>query len=279
MQLHNRIVVSALSAGLVLGGFAASSHAALVLLDGESPDSGQTATNKLGASGVTFYHNAVADSTPADAKFGSGSFDFTNGQSGNPANELELLSTQSLGSAFTIGAQVNFTSPVGYERLFSANPLFVLQVLQFSDSNYGGQLNLQIGVYNAADGKYVIPMATYGLTPTNTAMNAYHAVALTYDGTTARLYWEGNQITSAAMTAPSLTTNLFVAGDPGGTASYPFYGRMDDIFVYDQALSAQQVSDVALNGAAVLVPEPASLGLLLGGAMLMAGRRRRRAVA
>jgi hypothetical protein len=168
---------------------------------------------------------------------------------------------------------------VGYERLFSANPLFVLQVLQFNDPSYSNPLNLQIGVYNAADGDYVIPMATYGLTPTNTAMNAYHAVALTYDGTTARLYWEGNQITSAAMTAPSLTTNLFVAGDPGGTASYPFYGRMDDIFVYDQALTAQQVSNVALNGAAVLVPEPASLGLILGGAMLLAGRRRRCPVA
>ncbi|MCC6424905.1 MAG: PEP-CTERM sorting domain-containing protein [Phycisphaerales bacterium] len=278
MQSRNRIVVSALSVGLILGGFTASSQAAKVLVTGESPDSGQSAANQIGTSGITFYNNAVVDSTPANAKFGSGSISFNNTQSGASTNKLQLLDTQSLGSQFTLAAEVNFTSPVGYERLFSSGAggsFFAIQVLQFQDPNYSNQLNLKLAFY--VNGSAAIPMNTYGLTPATTAMNAYHSLVTTFDNGDVKLYWDGSQIASATgIATPNLTGNIFIAGDPGGTSTYPFYGRMDDILVYDQALSAGDVSLLGQNGAAaLLVPEPASMGLILGGTMLLVGRRRR----
>jgi len=57
---------------------------------------------------------------------------------------------------------------------------------------------------------------------------------------------------------------------------YDFYGRLDDVQIYDEVLSAGDVAFLADNPGAV-IPEPVTtIGLLLGGAALTAYSRRRR---
>ena len=68
----------------------------------------------------------------------------------------------------------------------------------------------------------------------------YHVVG-TYDGTTERLYINGVQVTSAALTGAITTSSNSLTIGSGGAAGY-FAGTIDDVAVYGTALSAARVA-------------------------------------
>ena len=72
------------------------------------------------------------------------------------------------------------------------------------------------------------------------AGQTYHVVA-TYDGATQRLYLNGNEVASAALSGgASSTANALYLGSWGGAGEF-FKGTIDDAAVYGAALSAAQV--------------------------------------
>jgi alpha-N-arabinofuranosidase len=77
----------------------------------------------------------------------------------------------------------------------------------------------------------------------------------------------------------SSITSQFTMGTYWNSNSYDYAGALDDVQVYDEALSASDVTFLFNNaGTAVGVPEPSSTALLgLGGLALILRRRRRRA--
>jgi hypothetical protein len=69
-------------------------------------------------------------------------------------------------------------------------------------------------------------------------------VVATYDGSTMRIYRDGHQVASTAKTG-SLATSASVPvkiGRNGSSASNEFAGVMDEVRIYDRALSAGQVT-------------------------------------
>jgi hypothetical protein len=77
--------------------------------------------------------------------------------------------------------------------------------------------------------------------PAVPALNAWTHFATTYDGTTIRLYVGGVQVATRAQTG-----SLLAGTQPlrfGGTAVWAewFQGRLDEIRVYDRALTAAQI--------------------------------------
>jgi hypothetical protein len=82
------------------------------------------------------------------------------------------------------------------------------------------------------------------LTVTNFWDTKWHFIALTYDGTTAKLYADGVLKTSAAKSW-SLVHGACNIGAQVNTASY-WNGNVDDVRVYNYALSATQVSSLML---------------------------------
>ena len=102
-------------------------------------------------------------------------------------------------------------------------------------SNDGGALRPAAGGTYGGTGAFIAA-------PSAIAINTWTHIAQTYDGTTLRLYVNGVLASSAARTGA-----LEVNSSPlsiGGTNAYGeyFQGRIDDVRVYDRALSASELA-------------------------------------
>jgi hypothetical protein len=86
-------------------------------------------------------------------------------------------------------------------------------------------------------------------------------------------------IGTATATGFGATMDNFEVGRLGRLApAASFAGMVDDIQIYQRALTAAEVSFLFNNPGSVVVPEPATWGLLcIGGLFVFAGRKRRRA--
>ena len=77
----------------------------------------------------------------------------------------------------------------------------------------------------------------------------WHYVTLTYDGTSVKLYVDGAQVaTTPTSSSPETTNTLPVrVGGNSQTANRFFTGNLDEVRIWNRALSAQEVAD-AFNG-------------------------------
>ena len=97
--------------------------------------------------------------------------------------------------------------------------------------------------------------------PTAVARQTWVHIAGTYDGAMARLYVDGQQVDSQALTDSFLpdTTPLILGGNGNGAGapnvSELFPGRIDEIMLYKRALSAAEIAQI-YNGALVASPLP-----------------------
>jgi hypothetical protein len=95
------------------------------------------------------------------------------------------------------------------------------------------------------------------------AGSTYHVVA-TFDGTTQRLYLNGVQVASAALSgAASVSTNALRVGSWDGASEF-FTGTIDDPAVYGKVLSAAQVAAHYSAGTTATLTAPSGLAAAAG---------------
>ena len=91
--------------------------------------------------------------------------------------------------------------------------------------------------------------------------NEWHHVAVTYDGTNAQIYIDGVLDTSEAKTAPINTTDSFLIAAAGkGVITQHFRGHIDEVRVWDTALTENQLrfvmnQEIEDNGGQVMGKE------------------------
>lgn len=74
----------------------------------------------------------------------------------------------------------------------------------------------------------------------------WHHAAGTWDGTTKRLYIDGVEVSSVASTSSYDNHELLLGADQnGGTTALYWAGTLDDLRIYDRALSADEIAALA----------------------------------
>lgn len=99
---------------------------------------------------------------------------------------------------------------------------------------------------SSGSGYYDGDVSGYTGTTTTTANDVYtwHLVTMTYDGTTRTVYVDGVQQKTGArsLTNPTTNTRMTIGGTAHDSAFRPFKGVIDDVRIYDRALSSTEVT-------------------------------------
>ena len=149
-----------------------------------------------------------------------------------------------LGSAFSVSAWANpaVTPQGGYTRIL--------------ETQYNGGLYLGVDgsgtkykfIVNTAAGATANCGSAYGCAEGGTISSGWHLVTATYDGTTAKLYVDGALVGSDTFTTPGNTNYpLYVARYYGGNSN-GWNGVLDDVRLYNRALTATEVATLYNGG-------------------------------
>ena len=132
------------------------------------------------------------------------------------------------GTNLTIAAWVNISAVNGdYQAIFGKD----------------FQYRLLLGA-NLSSFLFQINSSTNAFSNTFAALTfrTWHHVAVTYNGTTVNFYLDGQNVGSVAMTQSITSTGVYDAGIGNSFTSYYFLeGSIDDVRVYNRALSAKEV--------------------------------------
>jgi nitrogen fixation protein FixH len=79
---------------------------------------------------------------------------------------------------------------------------------------------------------------------TSVQTNTWYHVAMTYDGGYLKLYVNGNQDGSLAVSGPILVANNPFRIGSGGPGPWNFSGRVDELSLYDRALSVAEIQEI-----------------------------------
>ena len=157
-----------------------------------------------------------------------------------------------------------------YNGLPQGIPAFV------SQDNGGGTQDKWIVFYNYASSAFSLHIngtvnANYASTTQSFSSSDWQQLTLTKSGTAYEFYRNGISIGTTIGNAnlPNPTASLIFGGAEG---NFRFTGLLDDVVLYNRALTSSEVSVLADT---TTVPEPSGLWLLVGGALLALWRHRK----
>ena len=109
----------------------------------------------------------------------------------------------------------------------------------------------------------------------NVSLNSWSFFGLTYDGISSKIYGElGQQLFSTNVISGNVidpaNDQVHIGARLGNTSS--FHGSIDDVYVFDHALTANDIALVASNSYSD-VPEPSTLAIFALGMIGLASRR------
>lgn len=144
--------------------------------------------------------------------------------------------TLDISNEITIMAWVKPSRMGDYESFVHKDDAYVLQFAPGTDGYLRGAL-------------WLPSLTMLDDTTTQLSTNVWYHVALTYDGSQMRLYVNGSEVANRAATG-GITTNdnpLYIGYNPRGV-TYWFNGVMDEVKVYDHALTLEEIQQEYQKG-------------------------------
>jgi hypothetical protein len=215
--------------------------------DGDLLDASGFGNDGTAIGGITFQSGVIGQAAVFDA---TGSYVAV-------AHDASL----NLTTGMTLAAWINAPNNGGNDGIIFKGALNATQ----------GAYDLAFGFPTADDARININDAAVNAAATDViSFDVWTHLAATYDGSDLRLYVDGVQVAVTSFAGSISTENSPLnIGQRFLTGAGPnsFTGLIDDVRIYDNALSAGEV--------AMLIPEP-STGLLLGAGLALLGLSRSR---
>lgn len=155
-----------------------------------------------------------------------------------PGNGIDGLQT------LTISSWVNMdvgTADTVVQRFATLKTEKAVIRQNLANNGAGGQLHFYVNFGTTAN-----PDLHHLTAPGVLQQGCFHHVAGTYDGTTMRLYLDGVELRADARSGTVATGNGVMLGQ--NQAFEGLEGRLDDVRVYDRALTATEVSQIQAAG-------------------------------
>jgi hypothetical protein len=201
----------------------------------------------------TLLNGASFDATTGDGSPSAVDFDGTN-------DIIDVGAFDVAGSGLTLAARFfadDFTGRYDDGRLISKATGIQPNEHVFMLSTIRSGSNVRLRGRIRVQGRTTTLIADRG----NLVTGKWNHAALTYDGTTVRLYLDGVEVGSTRMSGdvdndPSV--RVAVGGQPLGAGSKFFDGLIDDIRIYEQGLTSNQVAQLVNSAGSPATPnEPA----------------------
>ena len=202
----------------------------------ELDDTGATAADLAGYGNVGTFNGTVTKGVQG-AGSGSKAVDFL-GTGYALVNPTTLINN--IAAAFTVAAWIFPTSTAAGGIINRHHTGVAIPFML----NAGGDGAFSISGHRLWGGYYVVGGGVIIQDPTTLPLNTWTHVAITWDGTTMRLYRNGVQVATAPLSnAPTTSANgTYIGLKYDSTA--PFPGRIDDVRLYNNALTAAEVADL-----------------------------------
>ncbi len=195
------------------------------------------------------------DGTPSNVTFGvDGQINW--GASFNGSSSYIELSTENTG--LTLFDRTNYSISLWY---YTSNVTTSGRV--FSQEDSGGSVIAIRGDDFVIDTRDRGPSGSNVVTPFSSSNNAWNHVVLTYDGTTYKLYLNGNQTPAATYASSIYPIHNGASSDyrmalgarrANGSTSSPFDGVIDQVRIFDRAISPTEVSTLYGETATTYTP-------------------------
>jgi hypothetical protein len=156
----------------------------------------------------------------------------------NGSSSSVITSAIPLGSSFSVSAWVNpaVTTQAGYARIVETQYDGGLYLgMDGSGSKYKFIVNTGAGARGACG-------AAFGCAEGGSVTAGWHLVTATYDGTTGKLYVDGALAASETFMTPANTNFPLYIGRYYGSNGYGWQGGIDEVRLYNGALSASEVA-------------------------------------
>ena len=196
---------------------------------------------------ASFKFDGNKTSIDGNLSFTSGANTFVNNRDLVPNKALQFANNRSnvtIPGLPTNGAVRTISIWAKFDSYLSPNYNFIY--------GYGfnsNRLAYGVAIYKDASANHTIRNYFFGTdlegTPNPFDFFAWHHYVTTYDGTTAKLYVDGNLINSTAVNLGTNGNNFFIGGNSYGESN--FTGAVDDLLIYNKVFTDVEVAALYLS--------------------------------